>query len=266
MKNTLKVGVLALVIATMGIIALSLVACKTPDSDPPSPPPVVHTPVVNAPTASNASPTLASGLTITLTGSATIDDDSALTYQWSTQSAPVTPTITTPDAASTTVTGLTKAGAYVFKLTAASAAGVAGSNTVTVNVQPMTKTITVPAITTVSNPLNFGAVSALSGWDTNFPASDVTYTLTLSQGGVTKATVNSTSATTISATGQPNGVYTITQTFFYKGNPISGGSRSAAVDIVSNAFNAGSGIAVSETDFSVGSFVSITLNLSKDSL
>jgi len=44
---------------------------------------------------------------------------------------------------------------------------------------PITHAITVPAIATVSNPLNFGAVSALSGWNSDFPSADVTYILTL---------------------------------------------------------------------------------------
>jgi hypothetical protein len=101
---------------------------------------------------------------------------------------------------------------------------------------PLTKNITVPEITAVKNPMDFGAVSDLSGWDADFPASDVTYTLVLSKGGVTKDTVNSTNATTIAATGQTNGVHTLTQTFYYKGSPITGGKRSVGIDIVYNYF------------------------------
>jgi len=132
----------------------------------------------------------------------------------------------------------------------------------------ITKTITVPAITygagLVPNPLNFGAVPApAGGWDANFSTSDVTYTLTLSKGGTTIATVESTSATSISASGRASGVYTLTQTFKYKGNPITGGSRDVAVEIYGNTFI---DMYVSESDFTAGSFTALTLGLSKDSL
>ena len=122
----------------------------------------------------------------------------------------------------------------------------------------ITKSITVPAITDVTNPMEFGEVSALTGWDANFPHTDVTYTLTLSQGGSTKVTVNSTSATHISASGQADDVYTLTQTFYYKGNPIAGGSRTTGISIDSNEFYA---FVVSEQELVLGTGFG-TLNLS----
>ena len=126
----------------------------------------------------------------------------------------------------------------------------------------VTAKITVPAITAVANPMNFGAVSALSGFDANFAAADVTYTLTLSKGGSTVATVESTSATSIGAGGRADGDYTLTQTFKYKGVAISGGSRSAGIEIAGQTFV---DMFVSETNYTTGSFSSLTLNLSKDS-
>jgi hypothetical protein len=125
----------------------------------------------------------------------------------------------------------------------------------------LTKTITVPAITFVpGNTLDFGAVSALTGWDADFPASDVTYTVTLSKNGSIVATFESTSTTSISASGRPDGIYTLTQTFKYKGNAISGGSRSMGIEIDGNNFT---DMYVSETNFGTGSFPALTLNLSK---
>ena len=126
----------------------------------------------------------------------------------------------------------------------------------------ITKRITVPAINNpTTDPLNFGAVSSLTGWDADFPSSDVTYTLTLSQNGVIKRTVISTSATSISGSGLSDGQYTITQTFSYsKGNIISGGSRSAGVVIAGNAIG---GIIVDENTLTAGSLIQLTLTLSK---
>jgi len=160
------------------------------------------------------------------------------------------------------VVGLNEAGQRIAEIVLGGVLPVACKNDVD---PPLKATITVPAITTVSNPMNFGAVSSYTGWDANFPASDVTYTLTLSQSGTTKASVGPTSAAaSISATGQSSGIYTITQTFFYKGNPITGGSRSVAVMITGGgAFDTGTGMAVSENDYTPTNLKSLTLNLSK---
>jgi len=125
---------------------------------------------------------------------------------------------------------------------------------------PVTKTVTVPAITTVANPMDFGAVSSLTGWDADFPSTDVTYTVTLSKGGSTITTVNSTSATSISAADKSNDDYTLTQTFYYKGSPITGGSRSVGIEVFGNRF---AEMYVSETDYTAGSLIQLTLTLTK---
>ena len=89
---------------------------------------------------------------------------------------------------------------------------------------PLTKKITVPAINNpITDPLDFGAVSALSGWDADFPSTDVTYILTLDNVAQPAGT------TSISANGLSSGAHTISQTFYYKGNPIPNGSRSGVV-------------------------------------
>ncbi|MDR2716486.1 MAG: hypothetical protein LBB89_00265 [Treponema sp.] len=256
MNKTLKK--MALITVMAAVIAA---ACSN-ESDSPQRPP---TPNVSAGVSGSANPTLASGLTISLTGSATVQSGNIASTEWSLKSAPVA-SVTFADKTSpnTTVTGITKSGAYVFELKATSSAGVPGTKTVTVNVAPMKKSITVPAINNpITDPWNFGAVSTLSGWDTNFPATDVTYTLTLSQGDVTKKTVTSTSATSISGSGLADGQYTITQTFLYKGSPIPNGSRSAGVVIAGNII---AGIIVDENTLVAGNLTELILNLSRDSL
>ena len=96
----------------------------------------------------------------------------------------------------------------------------------------ITHTITVPAIATIANPLNFGAVSALSGWNSDFPSADVTYILTLDNVAQPAGT------TSISANGLSDGQHTITQTFYYKGTAIPNGSRSAVGFVMGNNFAA----------------------------
>jgi hypothetical protein len=96
----------------------------------------------------------------------------------------------------------------------------------------MTKSISVPAITAVANPLDFGTVASLSGWDINFPAADVTYTLSVDGG----TPVLNTTSTSVSASGLSNGLHTITQTFYYKGSPVTGGNRNVEVTVAFNTF------------------------------
>jgi len=123
--------------------------------------------------------------------------------------------------------------------------------------------VTVPAITTVSNPMQFGTVASLSSWNSDFPATDVSYTLLLSRNGGTMIAVTSTSATSISVSNLPegnDGVCTLTQTFFYKGAPIANGSRSVGIGIFGNIFT---DMYVSETDYGPGSFPELTLHLEK---
>ncbi|MDR2718606.1 MAG: PKD domain-containing protein [Treponema sp.] len=245
MNKTLKK--MALIAVMAAVIAA---ACTNePDSPPGNKPPTA-----NAGTNQNVA--LASNLTVTLNGAASADPDGSIaSYAWECvghtgigapyTTSQVTGMISNADKAIATV-DLRKAGAYTFKLTVTDNEGAAATQNVTVNVAPIPKSITVPAITAVTNPMNFGTVASLTGWDTNFPAADVTYTLTLSQGGSTKVTVNSTSATSISASGQTNGIYTLTQTFYYKGIAMTNGSRSVGIEVMSQTFGE---ICVSESNY-----------------
>jgi hypothetical protein len=56
---------------------------------------------------------------------------------------------------------LRKAGTYVFELTVKDTVGVEKTAEVTVVVEAMTKNITVPAINTAANPMDFDTVTSL---------------------------------------------------------------------------------------------------------
>jgi hypothetical protein len=236
------------------ILALAFIACpdeKTPESNPP---------VANA----QAEPThtLADNLTITLDGTDSTGNISAYAWECETYTADqgtvsaeytkaqVNALITNADTATATVKPR-KAGTYTFKLTVTGNDSESDTDTVTVVVKGITHTITVPAITTIANPLNFGEVSALSGWNSDFASTDVTYTLTLD---IVDQPANTTS---ISANGLSDGQHTITQTFYYKDNPVTNGSRSAV------GFVMGNGFAAMVTE---GGFPELTLLLSKGEL
>jgi hypothetical protein len=95
----------------------------------PPPPPGNQAPVVNA--GSNQTITSPAS-SLTLSGSATDADGTIASYLW-TKASGTGGTITNPNAASTTVTGLT-AGSYVFNLKATDNGGAAGNKTVTITV------------------------------------------------------------------------------------------------------------------------------------
>jgi hypothetical protein len=184
--------------------------------------------------------TLANNLTITLNGTGSTGNISA--YAWECESytanqgavsavyskAQVDALITNAGTATATVAPR-KAGTYVFKLTVTGDEGEGDTDTVAVVVEAMTHTITVPAIT-LANPLNFGTVSALTGWNSDFASTDVTYVLTLEN------TAQPTNTTSINATGRSDGYYILTQTFYYKGNLITNGSRSVVIEVDGNMF------------------------------
>jgi hypothetical protein len=112
---------------------------------------------------------------------------------------------------------------------------------------PLTKTITIPAINGVTTSVSTFSFEQTynpptGGWDTDFPSTALTYTLT-AEG----ASPNDT-ATSISVVGRADGLYLVTQTFYYNGTPIQGGSRSIALEVLANNFVDSY---ISKTDFSV---------------
>jgi hypothetical protein len=107
-------------------------------------------PVVNA--GSNQTITLPAS-SVSLSGSATDADGTIASYLW-TKTSGTGGTITNPNSASTTVTGLT-AGTYVFNLKATDNGGATGNKTVTITVNPA-------SITTGGN---YGTLMYSSGYD-----------------------------------------------------------------------------------------------------
>jgi uncharacterized protein YgiM (DUF1202 family) len=104
----------------------------------------------------------------TLTGSATDDDGSISSYQWTVVSAPTgaSPSISSPTSASTNVTGLSVVGSYVFKLTAKDNLLAVGADDVSVIVSNVVDTtaptvsITAPtANSTVAGDLTISATA-----------------------------------------------------------------------------------------------------------
>lgn len=71
---------------------------------------------------------------VTLNGSGTDPDGTITSYRWIQTSGPTSPTITTPNAASTTVTGYNTPGIYVYELTVTDNQGATGKATVQVTV------------------------------------------------------------------------------------------------------------------------------------
>lgn len=91
--------------------------------------------------------------TTTLTGTATDADGTIASYQWVKVSGPSGGAITSPSAASTTVTGLS-AGTYVFRLTATDSGGASANDTVTVTVLADVPRAEAPTNLTVDDDLN----------------------------------------------------------------------------------------------------------------
>jgi len=120
---------------------------------------------------------------------------------------------------------------------------------------PITKNITVPAL-----PFSWGPTidftQTLTGWNSDFPSSDVTYKLTFNNATLPDNT------TSISATGRPNGYFVLTQTFYYKGTSITNGSRSVVVEVDTNTFAAIYDHIPPPND-EIGSFPELTLHLKK---
>lgn len=132
----------------------------------------------------------------TLNSSASTDPDGTITSRlWSQVSGPITATIVASTSVSTSITGMTSAGTYVFKITVTDNNAVAGSANVTVTVQPANIVpvasagldigITLPTVTTT-----------LVGSGTDVDGTIVTYAWTQTSG--TAATiVSASSATTV---------------------------------------------------------------------
>jgi len=97
---------------------------------------VIVNPVPNSSPTANAGPdqTIVLPSAVTLVGSGTDTDGTITTFAWTKVSGPAAGTITTPGAATTTVTGLSQ-GTYVFRLTVTDNNGSTGTDTIQVIAQ-----------------------------------------------------------------------------------------------------------------------------------
>jgi len=250
-KQILWICTFAILGINVGFITLSLTGCDNGNS-----PETTSTPTADA-GQDFTHDIFKDGVSLTLKGNA---QNGTITWDCTPPASAKQPTFSDKTIAQPTVSGFDKLGEYTFKITVTNGTESKSATVKVTLVATLTKVITVPAITTVANPMNFGEVSSLTGWDADFPSSDVTYTLTLSQKGVIKDTIYSTNATSISAQGRTDGIYTLTQTFMYKGVAISDGSRSVGIEVTGNYFG---DMCVSETDYTEATLIQLTLTLAK---
>ncbi len=168
-----------------------------------SPAPVI-TPVASA----------GSNITLTLpTNSKTLDGSGSsnpgggtLTYAWTEQSGPATYTITSPAAATTTVTGLVQ-GTYVFLLKVTNSQGNSATATVTIIVNAaatVTPVANAGSGSTITLPVNTASVDGSAS--SNPGGGTLTYAWTEKSGPVTYTITDPTSATT-TITGLVQGTY-----------------------------------------------------------
>jgi hypothetical protein len=187
----------------------------------------VSPPEPTPPTASitnnNQTVTLAPELEITLNGAATKGTNEIKSYEWTVKTTEngVTPVFTSGATAITKVTGIKKAGTYVFELKVKDTADLEGTATATVvvNGYTATKDVTVsfPAFV-VSTTLSLTPTyTPTDGWG-DFSASDITFTLSSVNPVKDLSDCNNGN---IPASKYADSEYpTITQTFYYSGQVV----------------------------------------------
>jgi hypothetical protein len=190
-------------------------------------PPVPGAPVANA--GSNqtiALPTSAA----TLTGSGSETNGTIASYAWSQTGGPSTATITTPNAAQTTVTGLVE-GTYTFQLTVTDALGVTATASVqvTVNAAPVPGAPVANAGSnqTIALPTSTATLTG-SGSETNGTIASYAWGQT---GGPSTATITASNAAQTTVTGLVQGTYTFQLTV----TDALGITATASVQITVNA-------------------------------
>ncbi len=168
---------------------------------------------------------------VTLTGSATAGDGKSIaSYGWVQTSGPVSSTVVSPTVASTSVTGLTTPGTYVYTFTATdnSAPALSSTDTVSVVVNPG---ITVSAGTNQTITLPTSSVT-LTGTATTSPGNTIaTYAWVQTSGPVSSTIVNPATAST-SVTGLTTaGSYVFTLTATNNGSPVLTGTSTVTITV-----------------------------------
>ncbi|HEU4608541.1 MAG TPA: PKD domain-containing protein, partial [Chitinophagaceae bacterium] len=161
--------------------------------------------IVNGAPNSNQPPTANAGTdktitlptsTVTLNGSASDPDGTIVSYAWTKVSGPAGGTITSPTAASTTITGLTQ-GSYAFRLTVKDNAGASASDDVVVTVNGSANqppTANAGADKAITLPLNSVTLSG-SGSDADGTISSYAWTKVSGPAGGTISSPSSSSTT-----------------------------------------------------------------------
>jgi len=166
--------------------------------------PVPGTPSANA--GSDQTITLPTN-SATLTGSGTESNGTIVGYQWTQVSGPSTATITSANAATTSVTGLVQ-GVYVFQLKVTDNSGVTATDQTQVTVNPAPPVPGAPSANagsdqTITLPTSSATLSG-SGSETNGTIVGYQWTQV---SGPSAATITSASSATTSVTGLVQGVY-----------------------------------------------------------
>jgi hypothetical protein len=190
-----------------------------------TPPPTNQAPVVNA-----GSNQTVSSTSTTLSGSATDADGTIASYLWTKVSGNGS-TITSPNAASTTVTGLTP-GSYVFNLKATDNAGASANKSVTITVSSSTPPPNqAPVVNAGSNQAITLPVSSvtLSGSATDADGTIASYLWTKVSGN--GGTISNPSSASTTVTGLSAGSYV----FNLKATDNAGGTGNRTVTVTVNA-------------------------------
>lgn len=179
---------------------------------------------------------------VTLSGSASDPDGTVASYLW-TKVSGTGGTITTPNSATTTVTGLTE-GTYVFSLTATDNLGLTASGIVQITVEPAIPPVNMPPVVNAGSAQSITlpiSQVTLTGSATDSDGSIASYLWTKVSGTGSSITTPSSNTTTVTGLSQGVYVYRLTAT----DNLSATGSNTVQVTVnpapnVSPTSNAGS--------------------------
>jgi len=238
---------------------------------------VTVTPPTVTITNANQTKTLAPDLEIELSATVTQGTNPIQSKEWTLKNATVegvTPVFADKTAATTTVTGIKKAGTFVFELKVKDTTGVEGTAEATVVVEAglATETIIVAEVSSITFPTDSLPLETANNFTFAIPSSyfsnvdfaDISYKL--SAGGIGESTINDAISNgmlgKVAAFGSSTSSSIITQTFYYKGEVV--GIRKFQVRLDLAQF---SRIYEVKSDNSIGSRIdkipSTTLTLSK---
>lgn len=177
----------------------------------------------------------------TLTGTSSDPEGSSISTSWTKVSGPATPVITAPTSLSTSITGLTTAGTYVFRLTATDNLGATASDDVSVTVNPalVVVTATLPTVTTptVSAPSITSTSATLGASVTSTGVTSTGAPATITARGTCYGTSPSPTTNCLAQGGTTTGTYTqlrtgltASTTYYYRGYATNATGTAYSVD------------------------------------